>query len=119
MIRPFGAKKADTRKYFSAQVKRDALEKYKNKCAVPSCRLSFKKIKPHYDHKNGKNWQVTLGNCQPLCPNCHSKKTSKEAGSKTRRRNIREGRKVSEARKPPSFKKLQRSDKGLDFSIKL
>ena len=69
------------------------------------------RVKAKYDHKNTKNWDNTFSNCQALCSICHDEKSDKEAGSRTKRKNISKGRKRSEAKKIPSLKKqLRKSD---------
>ena len=69
------------RKPFVKTVKDAVLKLQGNKCA--KCGRKFTSInRAQYDHKNGKNWDNSLRNCQALHAGCHDAKSRKQ--SKTR-----------------------------------
>ena len=73
------------RKSFPKTVTDARLELQKKRCANPKCRRQFNtSCRPHFDHKNGKNWDNSLRNCQALCPNCHNNKSIKESKKRAR-----------------------------------
>ena len=126
--KPFEAKKPSRRANFTVAIKKRRLKKQLNKCAHCSrmlydTRLGFGskakgRVKAKYDHKNTKNWDNTFSNCQALCSICHDEKSDKEAGSRTTRKKISDGRKRSEAKKPTTLSKQLRKDKFSPFKIK-
>ena len=124
---PMGAKKPSRRANFTVEIKKKRLKKQLYKCALCPRMLYDTRLKvgseskrsapAQYDHKNTKNWENTFSNCQALCGVCHDKKSRKAGSDKTKVRNIREARKRSEARKPPTLSKQLRKDKFRPFKI--
>ena len=125
---PMGAKKPSRRANFTVEIKKKRLKKQLYKCALCPRMLYDTRLKvgseskrsapAQYDHKNTKNWENTFSNCQALCSICHDEKSDKEAGSRTTRKKISDGRKRSEAKKPTTLSKQLRKDKFSPFKIK-
>ena len=71
------------RKAFTKTVKDATLKRQGNKCA--KCGKRFTSNNPiQYDHKNGKNQENTLRNCQALHAGCHDAKSRKETKSRAK-----------------------------------
>jgi 5-methylcytosine-specific restriction endonuclease McrA len=70
----FGSVKTKTRKPFPKTIKDAVLQLQDDKCK--KCGKKFTSInKAQFDHKNGKNWDNTLRNCQALHAGCHDAKS--------------------------------------------
>ncbi len=83
----FDSRPAKKRKPFLKTVKDARLQLQKKRCANPKCRRQFNaSCRPHFDHKNGKNWDNSLRNCQALCPNCHNNKSIKESRTRANKK---------------------------------
>ena len=115
--KPIGAKKSSNRANFTAEQKRKRLEKQKDRCANPKCRKPIKKPLLDWDHKDGNRSNNSFSNCQALCLPCHRLKSNKASGSRTTRKKISDGKKSSEAKKPPTLSKQLRKDKFRPFKI--
>ena len=59
------------RRYFSDSIKREALKKQDNLCAV--CQKFSQTW--DFDHADGNRSNNDISNCQALCPNCHAYKS--------------------------------------------
>ena len=71
------------RKNFPIAIKREAMERQKGKCA--KCGKRFTALnKPQADHKNGKNWEVSLRNCVMLHAGCHDAKSRKQSTTRNK-----------------------------------
>ena len=122
MIKPFASGPRDTRNDFSWPDKIKRIEKqefrcvgYKRKC---SKKLFVKYLKgknryslddnaveiAEFDHKKSSKGLATnednrFSNCQALCPACHKRKSSADQASPKRRKNMKDGQEVRQARK--------------------
>jgi 5-methylcytosine-specific restriction endonuclease McrA len=96
----FKSKSETSRKGFTKTIKDKVLEKQNNKCG--KCKISFNKVNPQFDHKNGNHSDNSLRNCQALCANCHD--------SKSRRGNTKRA-KVARKEKEESRKLIPDPDK--------
>ena len=77
------------RKNFPIAIKREAMARQKGKCA--KCGKRFTALnRAQADHKNGKNWEVSLRNCVLLHAGCHDAKSRKQSTTRnkaTKRKN--------------------------------
>ena len=122
MIKPFASRPRDTRNDFSWPDKEKRIRKqefrcvgYKRKC---SKKLFVKYLKgknryslddnaveiAEFDHKRSSKGLATnednrFSNCQALCPACHKRKSSADQASPKRRKNMKDGQEVRQARK--------------------
>ena len=121
MIKPFASGPRDTRNDFLWPDKEKRIRKqefrcvgYKRKC---SKKLFVKYLKgknrysleggaeiAEFDHKRGSKGLATnadnrFSNCQALCPACHKRKSSADQASPKRRKNMKDGQEVRQARK--------------------
>lgn len=67
-----------SRREFSKQVKREALQRAAGQCEGEKCGALFG-VKFHFDHviADGLGGEPTLDNCAVLCHVCHNEKTRK------------------------------------------
>jgi 5-methylcytosine-specific restriction endonuclease McrA len=63
--------KRGERRYFTASVKEETIQKQHHKCAI--CKKTVGVW--DFDHKDGNRSNNDPNNCQALCPTCHAKKT--------------------------------------------
>ena len=81
------------RKDFPIEIKRKAWQKCKGKCRTCKKKLRWPaqdnydgKADVHFDHKDGDDTNDSLANCNPLCPDCHTEKSRKDAGRRAERK---------------------------------
>ena len=71
------------RKPFPKSIKDAVLKLQGNKCK--KCGRRFTSLnKPQFDHKNGKNWDNSLRNCQALHAGCHDAKSRKQSSTRAK-----------------------------------
>jgi len=71
------------RKAFTITTKRAAIERQGGKCAKCGKRFTVNN-KAQFDHKNGKNWENGLRNCQALHAGCHDAKSRKQSTTRNK-----------------------------------
>ena len=89
------------RKPFPKTVKDAVLKLQGNKCKKCGKRFTANN-RAQFDHKNGKNWDNSLRNCQALHAGCHDAKSRKQ--SKTRNKQTKAKRKGTKPVKIGMFK---------------